>query len=282
MRLLKGPVSAGLCSLALASGCMTKTDGERLVREAEARDARLSAIENDLEGHRSALEAATERATEQVERLEAVLEEARGVLTRNSADLGSEVESLGERLAAIEGELAEVLDELETASQASEDRVADLERRVRDFARRAGIDTELEDSEIPEDIEAHYTAAVRAHRARQFTVARGLLRAFVERYPDDARADDAQHMIGRSYLDQNRPQEALRAFAIILRRWDDGDAIDETLFYLAEAFYRLHACNDARGALQALVDNHPDSPHARHARARIREIRRAPAGYCTE
>jgi hypothetical protein len=50
---------------------------------------------------------------------------------------------------------------------------------------------------------------------------------------------------------------------------------------MADAFYRLHACDDARTALETIQRSHPRSPQAAEARTRLRDIQRAPAGYCS-
>ncbi|MCZ7677246.1 MAG: hypothetical protein M5U28_00045 [Sandaracinaceae bacterium] len=60
-----------------------------------------------------------------------------------------------------------------------------------------------------------------------------------------------------------------------------GDAADDALLAMADAFYRLHACTDARTALEALIRAHPRSPLLAQARQKLRDIQRAPRGYCT-
>jgi hypothetical protein len=67
----------------------------------------------------------------------------------------------------------------------------------------------------------------------------------------------------------------------VLERHARGDAVDETLLDLADAFWQMHACTDARAALEALIQNHADSPLADRARAKLREIRRARPADCT-
>jgi TolA-binding protein len=61
----------------------------------------------------------------------------------------------------------------------------------------------------------------------------------------------------------------------------NGDAADDALVGMADAFYRLHACTDARTALEAMIRAHPRSPRIQDARRKLREVQRAPRGYCT-
>ncbi|WP_216080506.1 tetratricopeptide repeat protein, partial [Shigella flexneri] len=73
----------------------------------------------------------------------------------------------------------------------------------------------------------------------------------------------------------------LGEFRRVVDNFPQSDAVDESLMDMADAFWRLHSCSDARRTLEALIQTQPQSPHVRRAREKIREIARAPRGYCT-
>lgn len=260
---------------ALLSACLATTDQvDRLSRRITELETRTQTLETDVG-------AEIDRAQTKVAELEEVLERATKVVTRSSADTGAQVEQLQQQIATQEGAIAELRHEVSRLQEEFREQQTDYESRMKKLARRAGVDMPLEEAEIPADREAHWQAAVRAYEAREFSTARALYRAYVQRYRDDARADDAQLAIGRSYLSEDSPATALGELRHVISDFQQGDAVPAALLAMADAFYRLHACGEARSALDALIRAHPRSPQAAEARTKLRDIQRAPAGYCT-
>lgn len=263
---------------ALLSACWATTEqASQLARRSDALEARTTALETGLGEE---LRAEVDRAKTKVAELEEVLERATRVVTRASADTGAQVEQLQQQIAQQEGAIAELRHEVTRLQEEFREQQTDYEGRMKKLARRAGIDMPLEEAEIPADRDAHWQAAVRAYEARDFSTARALYRAYVTRYRDDAHADDAQLAIGRSYLQEDRPATALGELRHVIADFQNGDAVPAALLDMADAFYRLHACTDARTALDALVRGHPRSPLVSQAREKLRDIARAPRGYC--
>ena len=182
----------------------------------------------------------------------------------------------------MEGQLAEIRMELSGSSEAEAQRSLDMERRLSEIARAAGMDVPLESSEIPADKSAHWEALQKAYRINKHSYARALGRAYVARYPKDEHADNAQYMIGSSYLAQEQAAAALGEFQKVVSTYRDGDAIDETLFDMAQAFLRVRACNDAGTALRALLKNHKSSPLYREAQKELRKVRELGPADCDD
>jgi TolA-binding protein len=266
---------------AFASGCFLWTSAEQgaeLERRQAALEERVRALETGL-GEEIRAEVAHSKA--KVAELEDVLQRATQLLTSTSADTGAQVEQLSTQVSHHEGQIAELRHALERLQEEFREQQRDYENRMKKLARRAGIDIPLDEAEIPADREQHWQAVLQAYEAREFSTARALARAFVQRYRDDARADDAQLMIGRSYLLEDRPATSLGELRRVITDFAQGDAVPSALLAMADAFYRLHACGDARAALEALIRGHPRSPLVAEARERLRDLQRAPAGYCT-
>lgn len=263
------------------AGCYSKADGTRLARSSEHHDARLTALERGMEEERLQMQTALESAQAKVVELEQVLERATQVVTRNSADLGTEVSQLREQLQTLEGTLAELRNELTNTQRQVGEQQTRFDERFQQFARKSGVDMPVPESEIPAAKDDHFTAAYQAYQREEHSQARALFRAYITRYAEDENADNALYWIGKSYLAENRPASALREFRRVISSYATGDAMDETLFDMGEAFFALHACTDARNAFQTLTSNFRRSPLAGRARQRIREIRRAPGSACT-
>jgi TolA-binding protein len=263
----------------VASGCFlwTTTDqGAALERRATELEARVTALEGTAEGYTAQMD----RAHSKVAELEEVLQRATELVTRNSADTGARVEELQQQLMTQAGQIDEVRHELSRLQEEFHAQQRDYEDRMKRLARRAGVDMPVDETQIPAAADDHFRAADVAYEARDFSTARALYRAFVTRYASDARADDAQLRIGQSYLLEDRPATALGELRRIIADFASGDQVPAALLGMGDAFYRLHECDSARTALETLQRAHPRSPQAAEARTRLRDLQRAPAGYC--
>jgi len=258
---------AGLVALPLFATSMTGCISQ-MQADISANQKRLDSLEDDLEVKRKELEEA--------------LAEASRVLRRNSADQGLQIEQIRERLAMMEGQIAELRNESSGASQAQAQRSLELQRRLSEVARAAGMDVALDSGEIPEKKSAHWEALSKSYRINKHSYTRALARAYVERYPKDERADNAQYMIGSSSLKQSQAAAALGEFQKVVSTYRKGDAIDETLYDMAQAFLEVRSCNDAGTALKALLKNHKSSPLAPKAKKELRKVRELGPADCDD
>jgi len=233
-----------------------------------ANQKRLDSLEEDLEAKRKELEEA--------------LAEASRVLRRNSADQGLQIERIQQRLATMEGEIAELRHESSGTTKAQAEQSLELQRRLSEVARAAGMDVPIDSSEIPQKKKAHWDALTKAYRINKYSYTRALARAYVERYSKDEHADNAQYMIGSSYLKQGQAAAALGEFQKVLSTYRRGDALDATLFDMSQAFLEVRSCNDAGTALKALVKNHKSSKLVPQAKKELRKVRELGPADCDD
>ncbi|MEM9192779.1 MAG: tetratricopeptide repeat protein [Myxococcota bacterium] len=275
------------CALALAStalsGCFlwtTRGEGDQILEEGRERDERITALEEGTRREGDELTEQVDRAKRQVAELEQVLQKATKVVTRNSADLGLEVQALREQIGRLEGQIGELRNQIATQQRELQEERGALQAKILQIQQKIGMDVELDPAEIPSGRNEHYGAAYRAYQSREYSRARAMFREYVNRYGEDDQADNAQYWVGKTYLAQERPATALGEFRRVISDYPQGDAVDETLLDMADAFYSLNACSDARNALEALIRAHPRSSLIRQARSKLREVQRAPRGYC--
>ena len=264
-------VHYGTCLLVCgthACAWTSSTRGDALETQLQAHDKRLRELERaDL--------------PKKVAELESLIERATRIVARASADTGAEVDTLQTQVAELEGRIAELQQQLErTKSQAAEQQVQ-FEGHIERLARRTGLDLSVDEAQIPPEPEKHYQVATDMVDKGEHSRARALLRAYVEKYPDSNHSDDAQWLIGVSYLKEDRPATALGEFRKVLSEHAEGDHVDKALWSMAEAFWKLHACSDAKAALRTLLKRTQDSKLRRKARQWIREMQRTPASYCS-
>jgi outer membrane protein assembly factor BamD (BamD/ComL family) len=82
-------------------------------------------------------------------------------------------------------------------------------------------------------------------------------------------------------LVENRPATALAELKKVIQNFRGGDAVDEALLDMAEAFYRLRACSDSRNALDTLIRTQPNSPLVSKAKAKLKDMKKLEKDYCT-
>lgn len=268
-------LSVLVAASAALSACWTSAaDGEALRR-------RVRDLEQGQQTQREELREEISTAQTKVAELEDVLDRATKVVTRASADTGAQVEQLQQQVMALEGQLAELRNEQQQRqTQQSEERAA-IQQQLEKIARRVGIDMAVDESEIPEGADAHWAAAEQAFEAEEFSRARALYRAFIQRHRSDERIDNAMYRVGASYLAEERPATALGELRRVVSDHPQGDVADDALLGMARAFFALHSCSDARTTANAMMRAHRSSPLLGDARALLREISRAPRSYCT-
>jgi tol-pal system protein YbgF len=270
--------TSGRSALALAvalsgSGClMTKSAGDELRAEADARDRRIQQLEAESRRSKEEIDA-------KLRELQQVLDQATAVLKRGSADVGAQVEQMRDQVAKLEGESAELRHKLELLDQQFMAQRTQFDEQL--AKGKPGAKELIDPAQIPADRAAHYKAAYDAYQAADYDRARGLWREYLTRYPTDPKAGDAQYWIGATYTQQNKPATALGEYRKVIADHGKSNAVNVALYGMADAFYRLHACTDAKNALQALIKRKPDASLGDRARKLLKDLERPPKGFCT-
>lgn len=260
-----------LIAAAPASGCWTTAEqGQRMALEAQARDARIVQLESQSRTNQ-------EQLATKIAELEAVLEKATAILHRSSADAGAQVERLGEQQASLDGRVAELTHKLETLTRDVAGRVAALEQR----AGPAQAKQPLRPEDIPKDPEGHFAAAYEAYKQADYARARALFEAYLTGYPKDERAGNAQYWIGAAFTQENKPATALGEYRKVIANHGRSPAVNVALYGMGDAFYRLHACQDASDALKALLKRGPKPGLRERTEALLKTIAAAGDSYCT-
>jgi TolA-binding protein len=261
-----------------ASGClMTQKDGDELRTATAALDRRVAALEADVQAKQLALQA-------KLSELEQGIERAKSMLTRDSADVGVQVQDQQQKLAELDGKLDELQHQLSdlTVKTAQAQATVDDKLTKLSTAKPTAVDASAVDpSAIPADKGAHFAAAYEAYKAGDHDKARALFGAYLTRYADDDKAGDAQYWIGASYLVQNKPATALGEYRKVIALYPKSAAVDTALYGMGDAFFRLHACTDAKGAIDALIKHKPSKALADRAKDLLKAVTDAPQGYCT-
>ena len=272
MWLLTGAVS-------LSSGCFwftSKNEGDELNREVQHLKDRLAQVESEQQEKLTYLTDMIDRARGEVDKLEETLTKATRVLARNSADFGADMEILKERLREVDGTLAELRHDMDQTLQ----QVEATNQKVLDVASAAGLDIPVDASKVPTDPDAHFKLIADSYGAGRHGEVRSLAELFLSRHPSHKSADEAQLYIARSYMAQKRWSKALGPLRAFTEKYPKSDKTPEALYDMAECFYNMGDCTDARILVEAVTTRHKNSPYAAKARA-LGETIRKNKGKCT-
>lgn len=265
------PLAGALALGVLASGClMTAREGDDLRTEAQARDRRIEQLEAQSRRNREELEA-------KLVELQDVIDRATEVLKRGSADVGAQVAQMTEQLARAEGQIAELQHKLEQLDQQFMAQRVQLDEQFSKLGGKPAVDP----TQIPADKAEHFQAAYAAYQAAEYDKARALWQEYLKRHPTDAKAGDAQYWIGATYTQQSKPATALGEYRKVIASFPTSGAVNVALYGMADAFYRLKACGDAKSALQALLKRKPDANLTGRAKKLLQTVGKPPKGYCT-
>jgi tol-pal system protein YbgF len=98
--------------------------------------------------------------------------------------------------------------------------------------------------------------------------------AYIKDFPRSDLADNAQVLIGKALMLDNKYDKAAEAFDKAIRAYPTGDAIPEAYYQKGVALQHLGQIDKARDAWDTVVKNYPDSTPALLAKQKLNEKRK--------
>ena len=102
--------------------------------------------------------------------------------------------------------------------------------------------------------------------------------AFVRDHGKDKRADNAQLLLGETFLNQGKYADAILEFRKLLENFNRSDVKDVAVFKSAQAFAGLGQCDNAKALYEAFINEYPRSKHRRDASKKLATIKKT--GEC--
>lgn len=102
--------------------------------------------------------------------------------------------------------------------------------------------------------EAAYSAGFRQWNAGQFADAQKTLDAMVKKYPKHSKISFAQNLLGRAYLDGNKPATAAKIFLSNYQTNPKGERAPDSLYFLGQALVQLNKKPEACKVYDELED----------------------------
>lgn len=255
---------------ATLSGCFwvtTKSEGKKLKTEVADLDTRLKTKEENID--------------DKVKKLQSVLDEATKLLTRNSADLGAEMETLRSdyrNMAGLVNEANRYAEEvrkevaaLEAANakekEALEDRLLELEKRLVALEKAASDPTPKTASDL-------YAVGKAAFDDGQYPKAREMFKTLVSNFPGHDKAPYAQYYWGESYYLEKDYDRAIREFQKVFDKYDDSKLADDSLYRAGEAAHAIQRCSEARAYFGLLRQKYPKSSLYKKAKSKDAQLKK--------
>ncbi|HHX35064.1 MAG TPA: tol-pal system protein YbgF [Gammaproteobacteria bacterium] len=117
----------------------------------------------------------------------------------------------------------------------------------------------------PEKEKLFYDASFDLIKARDFDKAQQAFSAFLRKYPNSQYAGNAQYWLGEVHLVQGDLQAAGKAFALVSHNYSEHNKVPDSLYKLADVERRLGNADKARGILQQVIAQYPNSSAAQLA-----------------
>lgn len=256
--LVMGLVCAALAFGAL--GCVTNTEGKRMWTEINT----LKETQRGLAEDRARLSQTLERSQADIDRLQEVIEQARDLLGRNSADLGAEMIEVKRAVDQLSGEL-----------ETSKRNLAELQQEFNLF--RKDVDDRLvsgaaSSATLPDDKDALWDEAQRRFDAKKWSPARAAFERFLGDHGRDKRADNAQYLIGETYRREGLDTDAILAYRKVLK-FRKSDVEDAAVYRSAQSFVKLGQCDNARALYESFLREYPRSKHHSDAKREFKDLK---------
>jgi TolA-binding protein len=245
----------------LVSGCLMTTDqGDKIRDDISRLSKRMEAIETST--------------NDQMARLRKVLDEATGLLERNSADLGTKVARNESDIAALAGKLEEARHILDELQKQLTTRLAALEESQQKTSQAQQKIIERVAPSMPEDKEALWKEAQNRLAGGMREDARRFLRSFIQRFPNDPRAPQAELQVGQSFAQEFKHALAVAEYQAVMSRFGRSPEVPEAMWLLGESYVAMKYCTDAKAIFLDLSKRYPKSPRAPQIKERLRDIQK--------
>ena len=246
--------------LIVTTGCMPLWTGRDLQDEVAQLEARQVELEQEAHEREVTLAMMIDEARHEIEELERVMEEARSLLARDSADLGAELRAIREDIARVRGNLEELQFLHRRQERAFETFRKDMDQRF------VGVEPE----ELLEKAQTFL-------EDQEYGLARRALTQFLDDYEDHPLASEARLDLGEVHFQTGQWESAGSEFDRVRMDSTSQARQARATRRIAEVFWRLGDCDSAELFFESVIDDFPRSEEVGPARDGLRAVK---GGQC--
>ena len=269
---------AGLALLAGGSGCWfvtTKHEGRVLAKRVRAVEERLDRLHEREEAVRKSIQ----QARAEQKKLAQLMEQARKVFLRNSADVGARVEMLMDKMGKVLGRL----EDAEVAIRALQKKHGELKAELLKVqvgltavrnqlqALIKQLTAKPKEPRTPDEL---WAAGSKAFAQGDYVRAARYLRRLVALAPNHPKAEEAAYEVAEAYFKQGKFAAAELLYKRYIQRYPRGRFAAKAWLRRARCHYELKYCTSALGILREMLRQFRRGPEVQKARQMVARIRR--------
>lgn len=259
----RGPLV--LLAVVLFSGCATKGDLRDLKNEVRSLAARQDSILAELRAQNLATQDTLRTTTDQ-------LFDFRGQVVQLLRTIQADQESMRELLRENQRSMATIRDQLASGRRSGAGSLGGP-GPVSGGVMPGGTATGGSEG----DPVALYNAAIEQYQRQSYTAARAGFELFLDSYPgDEELAPWALFYLAETLVQQEEAEAAVARYEEVRERFPASDAVPQSLYRLGLTLIDLDREDEARDALERVVNTWPDSDAATLARVTLAELGGAP------
>ena len=253
----------------VASACVTTAqEGEQMRQDIAALRADLKKeVDTATQERQKLADEQTQRSKKLQEALDALSRAAR----KSGADLAVDLEKAQNDVSALRGQIEVLQHRLDVIEKTQADAQKQLEA-VNQFA--AQQKKALEAAEHPTDRAAIYALARQKLDQGQTQRARELFQDFLQRFPKDELAPNAQYWLGETYYADKKWNEAIVEFQKVLKEHRSSEKVPDALLKIGMSFQAQGDCTNALLFYEEVLQSHKSSPSAKVAHEKAGECRK--------
>ncbi|HOP16580.1 MAG: tol-pal system protein YbgF [Chromatiaceae bacterium] len=219
-----------------------------------------------------------ERRVNRITELTMELDEVR----RENRQLRGSIESLGNEIEQLKRKQRDIyidMDQRLSAGQGADEVAAPAV--AASVAAQAGTSAPVERAVAAVDparvdraqVQAEYQAAydLLSPQQKRYEDAAKAFAVFLQKYPQDELAPNAQYWLGESHYVSQHNAEALQAFEVVVSRYPDSTKAPGALFKIGRLQQAAGNNDAARASYEKVLRDYPDSPAAGLARQRLEQ-----------
>src|SRR5712671_203340 len=250
----------------LCSACVTTAqEGEQMRQD-------IAALRTDLKEEIDTASADRQKLSSEQQQRSKALQEALDQLSRaarkSGADLAVDVEKNQNDLAALRGQLEVIQHRLDALDKGTTDQQKTMD------ALNQFVAQQKKEQERPTDRGALYNLGRQKLDQGQPAKARDLLQDFLNRYPKDELAANAQYWLGETYYAEKKWNDAIVEFQKVLKEYKGSDKVPDALLKIGMSFQAQGDCQNALLFFDEVGQAHKTAPAAKVAHDRAAECRR--------
>lgn len=262
------------------TGCATQSSLDIVRNDVDAVKTRLFSVEKDLGGVR-------EESKESLGSVQQGFKTDVAAVRKISADIQATVDSNKNEMQAMNGriddiaiavkkpaeDLARYREDADRRLMALEDRVIKLQIAVDDLNNKFAKVTAPQATEQAVTPDSVYMKGLETFKAGDMPAAREIFTKFLDKYPQNDLAANAEYWIGETYYSEKNYDQAILTFQDVIKNHPQKEKAPAAMLKQAMAFKAIKDSKNAKFVLKKLVESYPKSAEVKKAKELLEEMK---------